>query len=227
MDTPLVVLVLEAVLALGLTAGARLARRKRYRAHARLQASLVLVNLALIVVIMLPSLRRQFRAIASLSRIVWLHAAFGAMAELAALYIVLGAGTKWLTGPLALHNYKGWMRTTLVLWWISFACGAGVFHTLNGGAAKPLPPATTARVTIRNFVFEPMDLVVPAGTEVEWVDTGGRHSVVADDGSFQSPTLTAGTSFQRRFTEPGVHRYFCNFHGSAGGHDMAGTITVR
>jgi plastocyanin len=83
------------------------------------------------------------------------------------------------------------------------------------------------RVTISNFSFEPKDLTVPPGTEVEWLDEGGRHSIEADDGSFKSDALTAGASFKRRFDQPGIYKYFCSFHGSAGGHDMAGTIVVK
>jgi plastocyanin len=86
------------------------------------------------------------------------------------------------------------------------------------------PPA--AKITIKNFAFDPPALTVSVGTEVEWTDEAGKHSVVADDGSFKSDALTAGGSFKHKFTRPGVFRYYCEFHGSKGGHDMAGTITV-
>jgi plastocyanin len=86
------------------------------------------------------------------------------------------------------------------------------------------PPA--AKITIKNFAFDPAALTVAVGTEVEWTDEGGRHSVVADDRSFKSDALVAGGTFKHKFTRPGVFRYYCEFHGSKGGHDMAGTVTV-
>jgi plastocyanin len=81
-------------------------------------------------------------------------------------------------------------------------------------------------VTVKNFSFEPAQVTVPAGTVVEWVDEKGRHTVKADDGSFESTPLVSGGKFERRFDKPGAYRYFCGFHGAPGGKDMAGTVAV-
>jgi plastocyanin len=91
------------------------------------------------------------------------------------------------------------------------------------------PPAagSAAHITVKNFGFDPATITVSPGTEVEWTDEGGRHSVEADDGSFKSGTLTAGGTFKHRFDRPGVYRYFCEFHGSKGGHDMAGVVNIK
>lgn len=85
----------------------------------------------------------------------------------------------------------------------------------------------TAGVNIKNFEFRPKSLVVKPGTVVTWTNDAGAHTVVADDGSFSSPTLAAGQTFSHKFTRKGTHRYYCSFHGGAGGHDMAGTVVVR
>ena len=45
------------------------------------------------------------------------HAALGTFTELAALYILLSAGTQVLPGKLRITKYKLWMRRVLVLWW--------------------------------------------------------------------------------------------------------------
>jgi len=228
MTSPTIVLILEAIIVLGLTAGAVLAQRKQFRAHGWMQGALVLANLVLIAAAMIPSFRRQSQA--SPPPILWIHAAFGCVTELLGIYVVLVAGLRWMPRSLAFTNYKRWMRVTLILWWITFALGAGLYFNLNGGSGSPppsTPPAASSRITISNFSFEPKELAVSAGTEVEWVNSGGRHSIEADDGSFKSETMTAGASFRYRFTKPGVYRYFCSFHGSAGGHDMAGVITVK
>lgn len=62
---------------------------------------------------------------------------------------------------------------------------------------------------------------------MEWIDVGGRHTVQADDGSFQSDTLIADGKFAHKFEKAGTYRYFCSFYGAIGGMDMAGTVTVK
>ena len=81
-------------------------------------------------------------------------------------------------------------------------------------------------ITAKNFSFDPAQVTIKPGTTVEWVNSGGKHTIVADDGSFKSPDLTKGDKWEYKFDKPGTYRYYCNFHGSKGGHDMAGTITV-
>ena len=93
------------------------------------------------------------------------------------------------------------------------------------GANAPLAKAT---VKITSFKFEPKVLTVAPGTTVEWVNDGGRHSVVADAaGSFKSEALKQGDKFEHKFDKAGKYPYYCEFHGEKGGKDMAGTIIVR
>jgi plastocyanin len=94
-------------------------------------------------------------------------------------------------------------------------------------AQSPPAAGSDAKITIKNFAFDPAEITVSPGTEVEWTDEGGKHTVEADNGSFKSGPLTAGATFKHRFARAGVYRYFCEFHGSKGGHDMAGTVTVK
>jgi plastocyanin len=224
------VLWLEAVMAAGLVTGAVLARLRRFRVHGWLQGTIVTGNVLVIAAVMIPSFHRYLGSATSETRVVEVHAIAGAIAELLALYVVLSAGLGWVPTHFRFTNYKRWMRLTLAAWLVAFGLGAWTYQTLNGGsAAAPTPPASSsnARITVRNFSFDPPELTVPAGTEVEWTDEGGRHTVQADDGSFKSDTLTAGGTFKHRFDRPGVYRYFCEFHGTAGGHDMAGVVNVR
>ena len=68
---------------------------------------------------------------------------------------------------------------------------------------------------------------VPVGTEIEWRNFGRNpHTVTADDGSFDSGNMEAGDEFSWTFDEPGVYRYYCAYHGAAGGIGMAGIIVV-
>src|SRR5438105_808445 len=149
MTSPTVILVLEAIIVLGLTAGALLARKKQYRAHGWMQGVLVLANLVLIAVAMIPSFRKQSPG--SPPPILWIHAVFGSLTELLGIYVVLVAGLHWMPRAFSFTNYKRWMRATLVLWWITFALGAGLYFNLNGGNAShpPLaPPTASPRITI-------------------------------------------------------------------------------
>ena len=47
------------------------------------------------------------------------------------------------------------------------------------------------------------------------------HSVVADDGAFESDTLDTGATFSTTFDTPGTFTYVCGIHSS-----MQGTVTV-
>lgn len=96
-----------------------------------------------------------------------------------------------------------------------------------GGAAPPDASATTAAaagtsVSIVDFAFEPNVLEIPAGTTVEWVNNDEfPHTVVADDGSFESDTMETGGTFAFEFATPGTFPYICGIHPQ-----MTASITV-
>jgi uncharacterized membrane protein YozB (DUF420 family) len=124
---------LEIAMAVGLLLGAQLARLRRFRAHAWCQSSIVLLNLAVIVLTMIPSFRvhvspkipvklgKSYYAVATA------HAALGSAAEIGALYILLAAGTSVLPQKCRIANYKLWMRTILVLWWVVLLLGFATY----------------------------------------------------------------------------------------------------
>src|SRR5580765_3462783 len=117
------VLVLEIAMGVGLLVGGWLARQRRFGQHAWCQSSIVLLNLAVVVLMMIPSFRvHVFPGIpAKLGRAYYAlattHAAIGTVTELAGLYILLSAGTSVLPQKFRITKYKAWMRTVLVLWW--------------------------------------------------------------------------------------------------------------
>jgi uncharacterized membrane protein YozB (DUF420 family) len=126
-------LLIEAVMGIALLAGAVLARRRHYRAHAWCQSAVVLLNLVVIGFAMAPSfyiqlapkipqsLRKSYYAIAAG------HAALGAVAELIGLYVIVAAGTQVLPDRFRLRNYPAWMRATLVLWWVVLLLGVATY----------------------------------------------------------------------------------------------------
>jgi len=90
---------------------------------------------------------------------------------------------------------------------------------LPAGAA----PGATTVVHIHDFGYDPSDLTVAPGTTVEWDnDDGARHTITADDGSFDSGDLKPGMKWSHTFAAPGSYPYSCNQHP-----DMTGTVTVK
>ena len=236
-------LVIQLTMALALLVGMFLAKRKQFRAHKYCQSSVMLLNLVMIFLIMRPSFHTQVepQLVEGLKEAYYLvpfvHATLGTIAEALGIYIVLVAATKLVPQKLRFKRYKPWMLTELALWWIVVLIGVCTYYVWyiappSKSAAHqtsvPAPSAAVERVSIKisNFQFEPKELTVKAGTIVEWIDEGGRHTVEADDGSFKSDTLTAGGKFERKFDVSGVYPYFCTFHGDKHGQDMAGVITV-
>ena len=126
-------LVVEIGMGLALTAGMVLARRGYYRAHARCQSAVVLMNLVEIVLTMAPSFRRSFTPpiptglLNSYYVLAAVHAGLGTIAELLGLYIFVVAGTNILPKRLRFTRYKPWMRTALALWWLVLLLGVATY----------------------------------------------------------------------------------------------------
>ena len=123
------ILLLETALGFALLIGAVLARQRRFLAHAWCQSAVVLLNSAIIVLFMVPSLRLHLvpKIPAKLDKpyyaLATAHAALGSVAEAAGLYILLAAGTRILPPRFRLKNYKVWMRSALALWWLTLVLG--------------------------------------------------------------------------------------------------------
>src|SRR5215472_4009036 len=136
MQSPLyadMVLLLEIAIGLGLLVGAWLARKRKFREHSWCQSAAVLLNLVIVAVVMVPSFREQVspKIPAKLGKsyvaLATVHAALGGIVELAALYILLAAGTKLLPERLRIQQYKPWMRTVLAAWWLVLLLGAATY----------------------------------------------------------------------------------------------------
>jgi plastocyanin len=232
-------LVVQVGMGVALLAGAQLARRRRFRAHGRCQATVMLLNLIMIFLVMVPAFRSQVsphlqRAGSDLYyALPAVHAGLGTIAELLGLYVVLVAtGAPVVPVRFRFTNYRRWMRTTLALWWVVLAFGAGTYFVWyrGEGPAASGPPAAraaaVATVTVQNFTFEPNVLTVRAGTTVTWNDVGGRHTVESADGFLKSDTLIAGETYQKRFDAPGIYDYYCGNHGTKSGTGMTGRVVV-
>jgi uncharacterized membrane protein YozB (DUF420 family) len=123
------VLLLEMVMGAALTLGVVFARRRRFRAHAWCQSMVVLLNVVVVSVYMLPSFRRAVEPVIP-SRLgksyYWLataHGVSGIIAELLGVYILLAAGTQLLPKAIRFTQYKPWMRSAFIVWWLAILLG--------------------------------------------------------------------------------------------------------
>jgi plastocyanin len=79
----------------------------------------------------------------------------------------------------------------------------------------PLPAAdeVTRTVTIPGKLFEPERLDLLVGDTVTWTNGDAvRHTVTADDGSFDSGDLESDATFSMTFTKAGRTTYHCAIH---------------
>jgi len=99
--------------------------------------------------------------------------------------------------------------------------------------SKPKPPAQAAPVTaapgqvlkasMKNLAFQPASIEIAAGTTIEWYnDDQLPHTVTADDNSFDSGPIDAGTRWRKTFDQPGTYTFHCTPHPF-----MKGIIVVK
>jgi len=80
-------------------------------------------------------------------------------------------------------------------------------------------------VTIADFLYEPAELTVPAGTTVEFTneDSTPHTATSKESGVFETGSIETGKSAEVTLDKPGTYAYYCAVHGN----DMAGEIVVR
>ena len=99
---------------------------------------------------------------------------------------------------------------------------------LVGGCDKSSNPvadddsSTANAISIANGAFNPSTLTISIGETATWTLTNGTHTVVSDDGSWQSGSLSTGGTFTHQFDTAGQFGYKCGIHSS-----MTGTIIVQ
>src|SRR5580704_8910384 len=104
-----------------------------------------------------------------------------------------------------------------VLYFAALAAALGAMPVLAAGA----PPN---QVEIKQYLYNPTTLTVPAGTKVTWVNhDADAHTIVenAVNKIFHSAALDTNDSYSFTFTKPGTYKYFCTLHPK-----MVGTVVV-
>ena len=80
-----------------------------------------------------------------------------------------------------------------------------------------------AKVSIANFAFTPGEITIAPGETVTWTnDDGAPHGLEYQDGAAGVDPLLPGSSFTRRFDQPGTYDYNCSVHPY-----MTGRVVVR
>jgi plastocyanin len=112
------------------------------------------------------------------------------------------------------------------------AARLSVTHAQNQGMAMEMAQdkgqATdqkmgTYEVSIDNFSFAPMEMTIPAGSRVTWINKDDvPHTVVSVDHKFKSRALDTDEKFSFTFPDPGTYEYFCSVHPK-----MTGKIIVK
>jgi plastocyanin len=107
--------------------------------------------------------------------------------------------------------------------------GGGLYGS-GGSTTTTGTPGTTiggggggAEVVMKNLAFEPATVTIKAGESVTWTNQDSmNHTVVADNGEFESSALGNGAAFSFTFDKAGTYPYHCSIHPS-----MKATIVVQ
>lgn len=100
---------------------------------------------------------------------------------------------------------------------------------------NPIPDETVTVGPGGAFSFSAESISIQTGETVEWVWDSSDHTVTSGngtpDGLFCSPNnqncatapaSNTGATYQRKFDEPGIFKYYCRIHGSS----MSGVVNV-
>jgi len=138
--------VIEVALAVTLAVGLFVVRRGHVRAHSYLQASIVLVNIPVVLLWMVPlyimfvlpgvpgELSKPFYLVPTLMLFA------GGAAEALGIYIILVAATNLVPEQFRFRDYKLWMRTELALWWSVVLLGLLTYYIFFVGVPSLPPP---------------------------------------------------------------------------------------
>lgn len=107
-------------------------------------------------------------------------------------------------------------------------CGKPTTPAIQTTPTTTITTTSTAKIVpkdimIANFQFSPTTMEIAVGETAQRINSDNvPHEIVADDDSFQGPTLQPGESFIHTFTQAGTYAYHCQIHPS-----MKGTIIVK
>jgi plastocyanin len=98
----------------------------------------------------------------------------------------------------------------------------GAAFVLIGSGVGSVALAADHAVDIAGFAFSPATVTVAVGDTVTWTNGDAvNHTATADDASFNTGTIAAGSSRSATFSTAGTFAYHCSIHPA-----MTATIVV-
>jgi plastocyanin len=100
-----------------------------------------------------------------------------------------------------------------------FGCAqpAAPQNNTSTAAQPPISQIPNKIVSIKDFAFNPSETYVDKGMTITWVNEDSvPHSVKFADG-VESPVLSPGQNYSRRFMDSGDFDYSCSIHPSMKG----------
>lgn len=98
----------------------------------------------------------------------------------------------------------------------------GGITVMGPSMTMPSSGGASDSVNIVDFAFQPGSLAVPAGTTLQWHNSGAApHTVTSTTGAFDSGTISPGGNYSEMLSDPGLYMYHCTIHPN-----MTGTVMV-
>ena len=205
--------------------GAYFAHTKQIARHRRVQTTVVLVNIFLILFVMMTSFYSFIIAGGTTGGIVaqfmMIHGLLGLIAELMGIYLLIRMyRSKWLPQALRVKNFKLVMRTTLGLWTFIVVLGFGIYYyrymapkdsvpaaaVVISDTATPAPtpiPPTAAPSATAAPTATPKPTAVPARGELTFANDKGLNDVATVKLS-NVAAPAAGQTYQAWFASSNV-----------------------
>ena len=101
--------------------------------------------------------------------------------------------------------------------------GGGGSSSGGGSTSSSTAPSSSASVSMAGRSFSPSTVTIAAGGAVTFRNDDDRaHTVTANDGAFNSGTISEGGSWKRTFKTAGTFAYLCAIHP-----EMTGKVVVK
>jgi plastocyanin len=111
----------------------------------------------------------------------------------------------------------------VVLIFAALSCGGGTSNGSESSTTASSSAGGSAQVVMKDIAFDPQTITVNAGDSVTWTNEDSvSHTVVADNGEFESGQLGQGETFSFTFASVGTYPYTCTIHPG-----MKGTVIVQ
>ncbi len=236
----------------GMIAGFIFARRQKFVPHHKLtMTAITLFNWVIILYLMAVSYSRSVapNIPQGLNQPFFLsptiHLLFGLTAQILGTILVLRMWLENVLPPrLRFEPIKPWMRLTLGLWLTTAALGVLTYLIwyglpFSGGrgsetsgaatqAANVNVSGTPLTVPLKQFLFTPVDLTIPVGTTVRFINQDNApHTVTYIDDSVDTGNFFKGDFRELKFDKVGDIKLYCKLHGAPDGTGMAMIIHVK